>query len=209
MEIIGKYFKNLNGLQKEHFEKLGSLYEEWNKKINVISRKDIKHIYLHHILHSLAIAKYVQFKPGTKILDVGTGGGFPGIPLAIMFPETQFVLIDSIVKKIKVVEAICKVLKLNNCRAFQIRAENISGQFDFVVSRAVTSLPVFISWIKKSIAYQSMHEQANGILYLKGGDLIEELKIPYHSRVIEIADFFEEPYFESKKIVHVIMDTSS
>jgi 16S rRNA (guanine527-N7)-methyltransferase len=206
MKFIEKYFQDLTEIQKSQFESLGALYAEWNAKINVISRKDIDQLYLKHILHSLSIAKYVQFKQGSKIIDVGTGGGFPGIPLAIMFPESEFLLIDSIGKKIKVVEAIYKELGILNCQAIQIRAEDVKGNFDFVVSRAVTSLPIFTGWVKNYISRQSNHSVPNGIIYLKGGDLSTELNIPFYSVVINISDYFNEPFFESKKIVHVYIN---
>jgi 16S rRNA (guanine527-N7)-methyltransferase len=205
MELIEKYFTDLSQIQKQQFKALGDLYTEWNNKINLISRKDIQHLYLHHILHSLAIAKYIRFKPGTLILDVGTGGGFPGIPLAIMFPQSRFVLIDSIAKKIKVVESVSKSLELKNCTAKQIRAEELNGKFDFVVSRAVAPLPLFITWVKNLILKQSAYGAEKGILYLKGGDLTEEPEMQFKSRVIQISDFYQEPFFETKKIVHVLM----
>jgi 16S rRNA (guanine527-N7)-methyltransferase len=205
MKFIEKYFQDLTEIQKSQFESLGALYAEWNAKINVISRKDIDQLYLKHVLHSLSIAKYVQFNQGSKIIDVGTGGGFPGIPLAIMFPESEFLLIDSIGKKIKVVEAIYKELGIQNCKAVQIRAEDVKGIFDFVISRAVTSLPVFVEWVKNCISKKSIHSVPNGIIYLKGGDLSTELDIPYHSMVINISDYFDEAFFETKKIVHVYL----
>ena len=176
MDEILKYFPNLTAIQKEQFEKLDFLYHDWNEKINVISRKDIDALYTKHILHSLGIAKIIQFEPGTYVLDVGTGGGFPGIPLAILFPETRFYLIDVIAKKIKVVQAVAEGLELKNVRAEQMRAENVKGDFDFIVSRAVTNMPDFVSWVETKIKKNNKHELKNGILYLKGGDLSEELK---------------------------------
>ncbi|OUD36512.1 16S rRNA (guanine(527)-N(7))-methyltransferase RsmG [Flavobacterium sp. FPG59] len=203
MDEILKYFPNLSGLQKEQFEKLDFLYHEWNEKINVISRKDIDSLYTKHILHSLGIAKIMKFEPGTYVLDVGTGGGFPGIPLAILFPETRFYLIDVIAKKIKVVQAVAEGLELKNVKAEQIRAENVKGDFDFIVSRAVTNMPDFVSWVKTKIKKQNKHELKNGILYLKGGDLTEELKDFPKATEYNLADYFEDEFFETKKVVHL------
>ena len=203
MEEITKYFPNLSDVQKEQFQKLGQIYPEWNAKINVISRKDIDELYTKHVLHSLAIAKIQPFEPGTYILDVGTGGGFPGIPLAILFPETRFYLIDIILKKIKVVQAVAEELGLKNVKAEQMRAENVKGDFDFIVSRAVTNMPDFVSWVKTKIKKQNKHELKNGILYLKGGDLTEELKDFPSAKEYNIAEFFEDEFFETKKVVHL------
>lgn len=203
MEEILKYFPNLSAEQKAQFEKLEALYQDWNAKINVISRKDIDELYTKHILHSLAIAKVQPFEPGTYILDVGTGGGFPGIPLAILFPETRFYLIDVIAKKIKVVQAVADALELKNVKAEQMRAENVKGDFDFIVSRAVTNMPDFVSWVKDKIKKQQKHELKNGILYLKGGDLTEELKDFPKASEYNIAEFFEPDFFETKKVVHL------
>jgi len=203
MDEILKYFPNLTDNQKEQFQKLDFLYHDWNEKINVISRKDIDALYTKHILHSLAIAKIVKFEPGTYVLDVGTGGGFPGIPLAILFPETRFFLIDIIAKKIKVVQAVAEALDLKNVKAEQLRAENVKGDFDFIVSRAVTNMPDFVSWVKTKIKKQNKHELKNGILYLKGGDLTEELKDFPKATEYNIADFFEDEFFETKKVVHL------
>lgn len=203
MDEIIKYFPNLSDNQIEQFQKLDFLYHDWNEKINVISRKDIDSLYTKHILHSLAIAKVNKFEPGTYVLDVGTGGGFPGIPLAILFPETRFYLIDVIAKKIKVVKAVAEALDLKNVKAEQLRAENVKGDFDFIVSRAVTNMPDFVSWIKTKIKKQNKHELKNGILYLKGGDLTEELKDFPKATEYNISDFFEDEFFETKKVVHL------
>ncbi|WP_281237957.1 16S rRNA (guanine(527)-N(7))-methyltransferase RsmG [Flavobacterium praedii] len=203
MDEILKYFPNLSDNQKEQFQKLDFLYHDWNEKINVISRKDIDSLYTKHILHSLAIAKINKFEPGTYVLDVGTGGGFPGIPLAILFPETRFYLIDIIAKKIKVVQAVAEALELKNVKAEQLRAENVKGDFDFIVSRAVTNMPDFVSWVKTKIKKQNKHELKNGILYLKGGDLTEELKDFPKATEYNISDFFEDEFFETKKVVHL------
>jgi 16S rRNA (guanine527-N7)-methyltransferase len=203
MEAILKHFPYLTDIQKEQFIQLDSLYHEWNEKINVISRKDIDALYTKHVLHSLGIAKIQSFEPGTFVLDVGTGGGFPGIPLAILFPETRFYLIDVIAKKIKVVQAVADALGLKNVKAEQIRAENVKGDFDFIVSRAVTNMPDFVSWVKTKIKKQHKHELKNGILYLKGGDLTEELKDFPKAALYDLADFFEDEFFETKKVVHL------
>ncbi len=203
MELLLHYFPNLTPLQIEQFSKLESLYQDWNAKINVISRKDIDQLYTNHVLHSLAIAKVQAFHPGTYVLDVGTGGGFPGIPLAILFPETRFYLIDVIAKKINVVKAVAEALELKNVKAEQIRAENVKGDYDFIVSRAVTNMPDFVSWIKYKIKKQHKHELKNGILYLKGGDLTEELKEFPKATQYPIPDFFKEDFFETKKVVHL------
>jgi 16S rRNA (guanine527-N7)-methyltransferase len=203
MEEILKHFPNLSDVQKEQFQKLDALYHDWNEKINVISRKDIDALYTKHVLHSLGIAKIQSFESGTYVLDVGTGGGFPGIPLAILFPETRFYLIDVIAKKIKVVQAVADALGLKNVKAEQIRAENVKGDFDFIVSRAVTNMPDFVSWVKTKIKKQHKHELKNGILYLKGGDLTEELKDFPKATLYDLADFFEDEFFETKKVVHL------
>lgn len=203
MEEILKQFPDLTELQQAQFEQLYDLYQDWNAKINVISRKDIDELYTKHVLHSLAIAKIQPFEPGTYVLDVGTGGGFPGIPLAILFPETRFYLIDVIAKKIKVVQAVASSLELKNVKAEQIRAENVKGDFDFIVSRAVTNMPDFVSWVKAKIKKQHKHELKNGILYLKGGDLSGELKDFPNATLYDIADFFDDAFFETKKVVHL------
>ena len=203
MDEILYYFPELTAFQKIQFKKLESLYHDWNSKINVISRKDIDELYTKHILHSLAIAKIQKFEAGTFVLDVGTGGGFPGIPLAILFPETQFYLIDVILKKINVVKAVAESLGLKNVKAEQIRAENVKGDFDFIVSRAVTNMPDFVLWIKDKIKKENKHIIQNGILYLKGGDLTEELKDFPKATEYNISDFFDNEFFETKKVVHL------
>jgi 16S rRNA (guanine527-N7)-methyltransferase len=203
MEEIIKYFPNLSENQLLQFKKMEELYHYWNSKINVISRKDIEELYIKHVLHSLGIAKLVEFQPKTTVLDVGTGGGFPGIPLAILFPETRFYLIDVIAKKIKVVNEVATALGLENVKAEQIRAENVKGDFDFIVSRAVTNMPDFVSWINDKIKKQQKHEVKNGVLYLKGGDLTEELKDFPKATVYNLSDYFSEDFFETKKVVHL------
>ncbi len=203
MQDILLHFPDLTDTQKLQFEKLEAIYKDWNSKINVISRKDIDELYTKHVLHSLAIAKIQKFEPGTYILDVGTGGGFPGIPLAILFPETRFYLIDVILKKINVVKAVAEALELKNVKAEQMRAENVKGDYDFIVSRAVTNMPDFVSWIKDKIKKKNKHELKNGILYLKGGDLTEELASFPKATEYAISDFFENEFFETKKVVHL------
>lgn len=204
-EIIFSYFPNLTELQKKQFEQLLPLYKEWNEKINVVSRKDIDLLYERHVLHSLGIAKIVSFRPGTKILDVGTGGGFPGIPLAIMFPECKFHLVDSIGKKTTVVKEVVAGLGLKNVTAQQIRAEELREKYDFIVSRAVTDLSEFVKWVHNKFNKQVVfNELDNGILYLKGGDLDEELK-PFKNDVttFPLKAFFKEEFFETKKVVYL------
>lgn len=203
MKEILEQFPNLTENQILQFQKLEALYQDWNAKINVISRKDIDELYTKHVLHSLSIAKIVQFTAGSSILDVGTGGGFPGIPLAILFPETRFYLIDVIAKKIKVVQAVVDGLELKNVTTEQMRAENVKGDYDFIVSRAVTNMPVFVSWIKDKTKKQNKHELNNGILYLKGGDLTEELKDFPNASEYNIAAFFSDEFFETKKVVYL------
>ncbi len=205
MDIILKYFPDLSQRQKEQYAALRELYGYWNERVNVISRKDIDNLYEHHVLHSLGIAKVQAFKPECDILDIGTGGGFPGIPLAIMFPKTHFHLVDSIGKKIKVVEAVAQKLELTNVRAEQARAESIDGEYDFVVSRAVTDLPTFVKWVRGKISTANYHERRNGILYLKGGDLADELKPFAKAQVFELSSFFDEEFFETKKVVYLPM----
>ncbi len=203
MDLIIKYFPQLSDVQIQQFEALQEIYEDWNSKINVISRKDIESLYLKHVLHSLAIANVVKFKPNAKILDVGTGGGFPGIPLAILFPKVQFHLVDSIQKKIKVVKAVTETLKLKNIMAEHLRAEQVNGRFDFVVSRAVTTMPSFVPWVKNKLKKKYNHPLPNGILYLKGGDLVEELSTYPKATIHPISGFFEEEFFDTKKVVYL------
>lgn len=203
MELILKYFPDLTETQIEQFSKLHELYVDWNAKINVISRKDIDELYTRHVLHSLGIAKVIQFNPGASVLDVGTGGGFPGIPLAILFPETNFYLIDVIAKKIKVVNEVAKGLGLKNVRAEQKRAELVKEEFDFIVSRAVTNMSDFVKWIKDKTKKNSTHEMKNGILYLKGGDLAEELADYKTVQLFDLPNYFEEDFFETKKVVYL------
>ena len=204
MDLILKYFPKLTERQREQYAALMPLYEDWNAKINVISRKDMGNFYEHHVLHSLAIAKVMQFKTMAEVLDVGTGGGFPGIPPAIMFPDANFYLIDSVGKKIKVVQDVVQQLGLKNVRAEQIRAEQVDGDFDFIVSRAVTTLSEFTGWVKGKVSDTHYHKLRNGILYLKGGDLTEELA-PFRKKVRtwDISDFFEEEFFETKKVIYL------
>jgi len=203
MEILLKYFNSLTELQISQFSELKKLYGEWNEKINVVSRKDIDELYLRHVLHSLAIAKVQDFEPGSRILDVGTGGGFPGIPLAIMFPESDFHLVDSIGKKIKVVNGVAESLGLENLKASHMRAENADGKYDFVVSRAVTRMESFVPWVKGKVSKHHNHKLKNGILYLKGGDLTEELAGFPTAQIYDIKDYFEEDFFDTKKVVHL------
>jgi len=203
MNEIQQYFPELSAEQIRQFSMLESLYSDWNAKINVISRKDIESLYTNHVLHSLAIAKVMSFNPKASVMDVGTGGGFPGIPLAIMFPDTQFYLIDTIGKKIKVVQEVVSALGLQNVKAEQKRAENVTQKFDFIVSRAVTNMPDFVEWIKGKTKKESVHSLKNGILYLKGGDLSEELKPFPKAKEHLISDFFNEDFFETKKVVYL------
>lgn len=204
VELIYKYFPQLTERQKEQFAALLPLYQDWNAKINVISRKDMDNFYEHHVLHSLAIAKVQPFKTMAEVLDVGTGGGFPGIPLAIMFPDAKFYLVDSIGKKIKVVQDVAQQLQLQNVRAEQTRAEQVQGDFDFIVSRAVTDLSQFRQWVRGKVSDIQYHHLRNGILYLKGGDLDAELA-PFKkkARTWDISDFFAEEYFQTKKVIHL------
>lgn len=202
--LIQEYFKDLTEEQIAQFDQLYDLYSFWNAQINVISRKDIEELYVRHILHSLGIAKFCTFKPGTKVLDVGTGGGFPGIPLAIMFPETQFHLVDSIGKKIKVVTEVAAGLGLKNVKASHLRAEQVTDKYDFVVSRAVTRLIDFYPWVQGKFNKESKNAIANGILYLKGGDLAEEIKESrLKAELYPLADYFKEDFFETKFVVYI------
>ena len=203
MEEILKQFPDLSENQIFQFQKLQDLYEDWNAKINVISRKDIDELYTRHVLHSLGIAKIIDFRPGSKIMDVGTGGGFPGIPLAILFPEVDFYLIDVIAKKIRVVNEVAAGLGLKNVKAEQKRAELVKQEFDFIVSRAVTNMPDFVKWVDDKVTKKQNHELANGILYLKGGDLTEELKDFPKATQYNLSDFFTDEFFETKKVVHL------
>lgn len=203
MELILKYFPNLTKDQIDKFTKLEALYQDWNLKINVVSRKDIDELYLRHVLHSLAIAKVMDFKDETKIIDVGTGGGFPGIPLAILFPECEFHLVDSIAKKLKVVNEVVAGLGLENVKTTHSRVEDVKGTYDFVISRAVAAMPTFVHWIKGKVAKQQNNTLKNGILYLKGGDLSEELKDYKTATIYNISDFYTEDFYETKKVVHL------
>lgn len=203
MDILENYFPDLSSRKKKQFTQLESLYGEWNEKINIISRKDITELYERHVLHSMSIARLIEFAPKSQILDVGTGGGFPGIPLAILFPQVDFYLIDSIGKKIKVVQEISQALDLRNVEARHQRAQEFKRPIDFVVSRAVTKMETFVPWVKKNITKKSKHNLPNGILFLKGGDLKEELQNFPKSKVFKLSEFFEEEFFETKKIVHL------
>lgn len=201
-DIILKYFPEISDKQKKQFQQLAPLYSDWNEKINVISRKDMDSLYEKHILHSLAIAKVMPFTSGTKVLDIGTGGGFPGIPLAILFPEVQFMLVDSIGKKIKVVQAVAEALGLENVKAKNCRAESLDEKFHFVVSRAVTQMPKFLGWVKGKFLKEQFNPKPNGILYLKGGDLKEELK-GLKAEIYNLPTYFQEDFFETKKVVYI------
>jgi 16S rRNA (guanine527-N7)-methyltransferase len=201
--IIFRYFDTLSAKQREQFEQIGPIYKRWNEKLNLVSRKDIQHIYLKHVLHALSIAKVASFEPDTQVLDVGTGGGFPGIPLAIMFPQAQFYLVDSIGKKIRAVRHIAEELGLSNVSTRQIRAENIEGKYDFILGRAVTSLVAFYNWVNNNIACHNRHSIPNGVLYLKGKEPIQ-ISVPYFTYAIR--DFFNDSFFETKQLVHLTHD---
>ncbi len=203
MNEILKYFPDINPEQTNKFQDFYSVYELWNSKINLISRKDFENLYIHHILHSLSILKFIKFKNGTKVLDVGTGGGFPGVPLAILFPEVEFTLIDSIGKKILAVNSIIKDLKINNAKGINIRAEDLSEKSDFIVARAVGSLDKFYPLIQKNISSNSFNDINNGLIYLKGGDLSHELRQIKHYKEVLISDYFNEPFFKDKKIIYI------
>jgi len=203
MELITKYFPDLTEIQLERLLSLQELYKDWNLKINVVSRKDIDELYLRHVLHSLGIARVQLFLNGASVMDVGTGGGFPGIPLAILFPETNFHLVDSIGKKIKVVEEVVSALELENVKVTNARAETIDEQYDFIVSRAVAQMETFVRWVRGKVKKKSSHELKNGILYLKGGDLTEELAMFPKARIFPLSDYFEEEFFETKSVVHL------
>jgi 16S rRNA (guanine527-N7)-methyltransferase len=203
MDLILKYFPHLTEDQIAKFIKLDELYQDWNLKINVVSRKDIDELYLRHVLHSLGIAKVIDFKDGSKILDVGTGGGFPGIPLAILYPECSFHLVDSIAKKLKVVDEVVAGLGLTNVKTTHSRVEEINGTFDFIVSRAVAIMPTFTHWVKGKISKDQNNELKNGILYLKGGDLSDELKDYKTATIYNLSDYYSEDFYETKKVVHL------
>jgi 16S rRNA (guanine527-N7)-methyltransferase len=200
VEIIFDHFQDLSMIQREQFRELGVIYQEWNAKLNLISRKDLSNLYLRHVLHALSVAKLVQFKPGARVLDVGTGGGFPGIPLAIVFPEAKFHLVDSIAKKVHAVQAIVEALALKNVNTQVVRAENLVEKYDFILGRAVTDLEVFCNWVKDKIAATSIHAISNGILYLKGDEPLR-IKQPY--RIYRLIEFFKDPFFETKQLVHI------
>ncbi|MDR2131549.1 MAG: 16S rRNA (guanine(527)-N(7))-methyltransferase RsmG [Odoribacteraceae bacterium] len=203
-ELIRRYFPGLSEEQLARYARMEALYRAWNEKINVISRKDIDALALHHTLHSLAIAKVIRFKPGTRVLDAGTGGGFPGIPLAIFFPDVDFLLVDSVGKKVRVVEEIVSALGLTNARALQRRVEEVEERFDFVVSRAVTTFPLFVSWTRKKIRGGDFNALPNGILYLKGGDFQEEVRgFRRELTLYPVSDYFDDPYFEAKSVLYL------
>ncbi len=202
-DIVFENFPNLSDRQKQQFRAMGDLYHDWNRKINVVSRKDVDELYLRHVLHSLGIARVVHFAPGQRVLDVGTGGGFPGIPLAVLFPDTQFTLADAIGKKIKVVEEVIQGLGLRNARARQVRVETMKEQYDFIVSRAVAAMPTFVHWTRGRLRPGAAANLPNGILYLKGGDLSEELDGFPKAQIFPLSDYFTDPFFETKKVVYL------
>lgn len=202
LELILQYFPNITSEQKNQFAELETLYTDWNEKINVISRKDTDSLYEKHILHSLGIAKVMAFADGTKVLDIGTGGGFPGIPLAILFPNVQFTLVDSIGKKITVVKGVAESLGLKNVTAHHMRAEQLKGKFHFVVSRAVTQMPVFLTWLRGKFEKDQFNPKHNGVLYLKGGDLAEELA-GLKCEIFQLKNYFEGEFFDTKKVVYL------
>jgi 16S rRNA (guanine527-N7)-methyltransferase len=204
-ERLFEYFPNLSQEQKTQFVLLEELYKDWNQKINVVSRKDIAELYLRHVLHSLGIAKIQEFNDGAEVLDVGTGGGFPGVPLAILFPKVHFTLVDSIGKKIKVVEEVVQGLGLTNVVTINARVEEVPKQFDFIVSRAVAVMPTFVHWVKGKIKKESVHQRRNGILYLKGGNLEEELKEYRTAEIFELSDYFNEEFYDTKRVVYLPM----
>lgn len=207
MELIRHYFPQLSDSQQQRFSMMKEVYSEWNEKINVVSRKDIEALEVHHILHSLAIARVISFKPGTRVMDVGTGGGFPGIPLAVLFPEVDFYLVDSIGKKIHVVNEVVRELGLKNVKAQQLRVEMVDKRFDFIVSRAVTAFPDFVKLVRGKIDGKGINALPNGILYLKGGDFNEEVKaFRKQLLVYPVSTFFSEPYFETKKVIYLPLE---
>ena len=209
IDLVEKYFKNLPNHHQQQFTRVAGLYEVWNRRINIISRKDISRLYERHVLPSLSIAKKISFKPGTRVLDVGTGGGFPGIPLAIMFPETNFVLLDSIGKKIRVVSTIADELELNNVKTIQVRAELYTEKFDFVVSRAVTPFPELVNLVKNNLQNKSRNSLPNGIFYLTGGDIDNEIQnFRKDLKIFELGDTFKEPFFETKKLIYLSLSDS-
>lgn len=203
IDLISKYFPEISGNQLEQFAALKPLYEEWNAKINVISRKDIADFYEHHVLHSLAIAKVINFEPNTQVLDLGTGGGFPGLPLAILYPMAQFTLVDSIGKKLKVVDSVAAEIGLINIKTIHSRVEDVPGKFDFVVSRAVTRLNVAWGWVRPIISENSFNTLANGMLYLKGGDISAEMPNNVHTERWELVEMFTEPFFSEKSLIYI------
>ena len=206
MNFIYDYFLNFNSQQKRQLESLFELYKNWNSRINVISRKDMDYFYLHHVLHSLSIAKFLTFKPGSSVLDLGTGGGFPGVPLAIMFPGVHFLLVDSIGKKIKVINDLKEKLELDNIIAYNERVENLNFKVDFVVCRAVAPLQTLINWSADNISAQQNHPIKNGFLCLKGGDLKEELSAYDNATIVPLNEYYDEAFFETKKLVYYPLD---